>query len=263
MTPASSQPSLPPRSSAPEAKSEPSRRALVTGGTKGLGLAIARQLVRDGFEVVVTYAHDERAAEALTAAATAEGLALSVVRCDAASDPAVVRLFESERERGFDAFVHAAGFTRDGLMMLMPDRDFDDVVAVHLKGAFLGSKQAMRAMVSRQWGRIVYVVSPTALLGRPGQTNYGAAKAGLLGLCRSLAREAGRFGITVNCVSAGLVDTELTAGLSAAARADLIAAIPLGRPGRPGEIAAVVSFLCSERASYITGQVIAADGGLT
>ncbi len=263
MTPGSSPTASPREASPPEAKLEPTRRALVTGGTKGLGLAIAHQLLRDGLEVIVTYAHDDRAAEAAMAAASARGRALSAVRCDAASVAATAELFESEHDRGFDVLVHAAGFTRDGLMMLMPDRDFDDVVAVHLTGAFLASRQAVPAMISRRWGRIVYVVSPTALLGRPGQTNYGAAKAGLVGLCRALAREVGGFGITVNCVCAGLVDTELTSGLSAAARAELIAAIPLGRPGRPEEIAAVVSFLGSERASYITGQVIGADGGLT
>jgi 3-oxoacyl-[acyl-carrier protein] reductase len=213
--------------------------------------------------VVATYAHDDRAAEAAVASANTHGVALSVVRCDAASTAAVAGLFEAEPAGGYDVFVHAAGFTRDGLMMLMPDRDFDDVVAVHLGGAFLGSRQALRGMTARHWGRLVYVVSPTAVLGRPGQTNYGAAKAGLIGLCRSLAREVGGFGITVNCVCAGLVDTELTAHLPAATRAELIAAIPLGRPGQPGEIAALVSFLCSERASYITGQVIGADGGLT
>ena len=239
------------------------RRALVTGGTKGLGLAVARALAHDGHEVLATYGHDDAAARAVTEAARQDSLALTTARCDVTSAAAVDALFEVERDRGFDVLVHAAGFTRDKMMMMMPERDFDDVIAVHLKGAFLVAKQAMKAMISRKWGRIVPIVSPTALLGRPGQTNYGAAKAGLIGLSRSLARELARFRITVNCVCAGLVDTALTSGLSDAVRAELLSGVPLGRTGRPEEIAAAVSFLCSDRAAYITGQVLSVDGGLT
>lgn len=239
------------------------RRALVTGGTKGIGLAIARDLAAGGHEVVATYAHDDDAARAAEAACAAAGLAYRAARCDAASAAAVEAFFAVEGERGFDVLVHAAGFARDKLMLMMPERDFDDVVAVHLKGAFLVGKQALKAMIARKWGRVVHVVSPTAMLGRPGQTNYGAAKAGLVGLTRSLAREVARFRITVNCVCAGYVETAMTAALPEKTRAELLAAIPLGRPGRPEEIAAAVGWLCSDGAGYITGCVLGVDGGLT
>lgn len=173
------------------------RRALVTGGTKGLGLAIAEELARHGLEVVVTYARDDDAARTAVATAHARGLALSAARCDAASPAAVGDLFERERELGFDVLVHAAGFTRDGLMIWMPRRDFDEVLAVHLTEAFLSSRRALPAMEVRGWGRIVTSPRRRRSSGRRGQTNYGAAKAGLLGLCRSLAREVGHLGITV------------------------------------------------------------------
>jgi 3-oxoacyl-[acyl-carrier protein] reductase len=231
------------------------RRAIVTGGTKGLGLAIARRLAADGLDVLALYAHDDAAAQA------AVGERIRVARCDVASAAAVDALFAVERD--CDVLVHAAGFTRDKLMMMMPERDFDDVLGVHLKGAFLTAKQAMKPMISHRWGRIVFVVSPTALLGRAGQTNYGAAKAGCIGLARSLAREVARFQITVNCVCAGLVETELTSGLPEATKQELLSHVPLGRMGRPEEIAAATAWLCSDGAAYITGTVLGVDGGLT
>ena len=231
------------------------RRALVSGGTKGLGLAIARELVASGHEVLVTYAHDD------TAAKSVEGPHLRAARCDVTSATQVDALFAAEGD--FDLFVHSAGFTRDKLMMMMPEQDFDDVVAVHLKGGFLMARRAIRGMIANKWGRVLFIVSPSAALGRPGQTNYGAAKAGLSGLTRSLARELARFRINVNALSSGLVETALTAELPEAARAQMLSAIPLGRAGRPEEIAWAAAWLCSNRAGYVTGQVLSVDGGLT
>lgn len=238
-------------------------RALVTGGTRGIGLAIARALATRGDEVVALFASDEASARAAERDAASNGLTIRAVRCDVASASAVDAFFAVEGERGFDVLVHAAGFTRDKLMLMMPERDFDDVIAAHLKGGFLVGKQALKAMIARRRGRVVHIVSPTAVLGRIGQTNYGAAKAGLIGLTRSLAREVARFNITVNCVCAGFVETAMTAGLSDAARAEMLRAIPLGRPGRADEVAAAVAWLASDGAGYITGAVLGADGGLT
>ena len=222
---------------------------------------MAQALARDGLEVVATYGHDEAAARAACERARAEGLTISLTRCDAGSRAEVSALVA--RVGPIDVVVHAAGFTRDRLLLAMSDRDFDDLIAVHLTGGFLVSRHALPAMVAQGWGRIIYIVSPTALVGRPGQANYAAAKSGLVGLCKALAREAGPLGVTVNCVSPGLVDTTLTADISPALRTELLRAIPLGRPARAEEVAPMVTFLCSDRAGYITGQVFAVDGGLT
>ena len=239
----------------------PVRRALVTGGSRGIGFAVARALARDGLEVVVTYAHDESAAAAARERIAAEDLPISLVRCDAGSPSQVADLFA--RIGAVDVMVHSAGFTRDRLLLQMSDGEFDDVLAVHLRGGFLASRHALPTMLARRWGRIVYLISPTALMGRRGQANYAAAKSGLVGLCRALAQEVGPLGVTVNCVSVGFADTDLTANLEPSVRAELLGAIPLGRPGLPEEMASMIAFVCSDRASYVTGQVMSVDGGLT
>jgi 3-oxoacyl-[acyl-carrier protein] reductase len=199
-------------------------------------------------------------------AAQAEGLVLSAVRCDVNSPQdwqALLARGTPLYEEGVAVLCHAAGFTRDKLLMMMPTTDFDDVLGVHLRGGFLAAQAVMRGMIAARWGRMVFITSPTATLGRRGQTSYGAAKAGLEGLMRSLVCEVSRFQITVNCVCAGLVETALTSELSESVQAELLAGIPQGRAGRPEEIAAAVDFLASERAGYITGQTLAADGGLS
>jgi len=239
--------------------------ALVTGGTRGIGLAVARRLAADGMAVTVTYAHDAAEAASAVALAAAEGLALAAVRCDAAS----AADWQALRQPGgaldgqdVAVLVHAAGFARDKLAMTMPMVDFDEVLGVHLRGGFLAAQAVMKGMIAARQGRIIFVCSPTAWLGRRGQTAYGAAKAGLYGLCRSLMHELGRFQITCNCVSAGLVDTALTAELPESVKGELLRSIPMGRAGTASEVAELVGFLASKQAAYLTGQWLAADGGL-
>jgi 3-oxoacyl-[acyl-carrier protein] reductase len=160
-----------------------------------------------------------------------------------------------------EVLVVNAGITRDKLLLSMSEEDFDETLRVNLGGAFRAAKHALRGMLKARWGRIVFVSSVVALSGAAGQTNYAAAKAGLIGFARSLAREVGRRGITVNVVSPGLTDTDMTAVLPENQRAELVASVPLGRAAEPREVAAAIGFLCSADASYITGAVLAVDGG--
>src|SRR5262249_14023649 len=225
------------------------KNALVTGGTKGIGRACALALAQDGFAVTAVYAHDDVAIPGVTTR-----------RADV-TDAAAVDALGAEAE--FEVVVLAAGSRRDVLLAMMPEADFDDVLRVHLKSAYLLLRRALRPMIARRAGRVIAISSASAILGRPGQTHYAAAKAGLHGLVRSLAREVARYGITVNAVAPGLVETEGTQGLDPRLREELLAGVPLARAGRPEEVAHAVRWLASDAAAYMTGQVISVDGGLT
>jgi NAD(P)-dependent dehydrogenase (short-subunit alcohol dehydrogenase family) len=227
--------------------------ALVTGGSRGIGVACARRLAAEGYRVAVTY---------LTSAPP-EGL--FGVKCDVTSAADVDRAFTEVSEHFGDpveVVVSNAGVTRDGLLLRMSEDDFTSVIDANLTASYRVAKRAARDMLRARKGRIVLMSSVVALLGSAGQANYAASKAGLVGLARSLARELGSRGITVNVVAPGLVATDMTAELGAKRLDELSAAIPLGRMASPDEIAGVVAFLVSPDAAYISGAVIPVDGGL-
>ncbi|WP_084958283.1 3-oxoacyl-ACP reductase FabG [Thermoactinospora rubra] len=225
------------------------RSVLVTGGNRGIGLAIARELAANGDAVAVTYRSGE----------PPEGL--FGVRCDVTSTAEVEAAFEKvEAEQGpVEVLVANAGITRDTLLAMMKEETFTEILDANLTGAFRVAKRAIRPMMRLKRGRIILISSVVAMLGSAGQANYAASKAGLIGFGRSLAREYGSRGITVNVVAPGFVQTDMTADLDHDA---LVKNIPLGRQAQPAEIARVVRFLASDDASYITGAVIPVDGGL-
>lgn len=226
--------------------------ALVTGGNRGIGLATAQALRAAGWTAVV----GSRSGDA------PDGLAS--VAIDVTSSESVDAAFDRvESDVGpIDALVANAGITRDGLVMRMPDADIDDVLQTNLVGAIRCARRATRAMVRARRGRIVFVSSVVWALGSAGQVNYAASKAGLVGAARSLARELGGRGITVNVVAPGFVDTDMTAVLGEERTAEILRQVPLGRLAEPDEIARVIAFLAGDDAGYITGAVIPVDGGL-
>ena len=241
------------------------KTAVVTGGSRGLGRAVCLELAAGGANVVLCYAGNENAANETAAACEALGAKVLAVRCDVA-DSAQVKALMGEALKVFgriDILVNNAGITRDGLLMMMKETDFDAVISTNLKGAFLCMKAVARQMMKQRYGRIVNLSSVVGLRGNAGQVNYAASKAGIIGMTKSLAKELASRGVTVNAVAPGFMETDMTAAMPEAAKTATLAAIPMGRMGAVEDVAKTVAFLASEEAGYITGQVIAVDGGMS
>ena len=236
------------------------RVALVTGASRGIGRAIASRLARDGLFVVGTATADE-GADRIRAMLGENGAGI-VLRLQAA-DSIATALRAVERDFGSPSvLVNNAGVTRDGLLMRMSDEAWQQVIDVNLGGIYRLTKPLLRSMMRARWGRIVNIGSVVGRMGNAGQTNYAAAKAGIEGFTRALAREVAARGITVNAVAPGFIDTDMTAELSATQRAAMVEQIPLGRMGAAEEVAAAVSFLVSDEAGYVTGETVHVNGGL-
>ena len=240
------------------------RTAFVTGSSRGIGRAIAVELGRWGADVVV-HAHKNRdLAEATAADIRGMGrramAVLADVRVKAELEAAADRV-KAEMGR-VDILVNNAGTRQDGPFILMGDEKWEEVMNVNLRGTVYATKAFVRGMMARKWGRIVNIVSPTGIIGMAGQTNYGASKGAIIALTKSLAREMAPFGVLVNAVNPGFIHTELTADVSPEAKRDLLANTILKREGEPEEVASVVAFLCSDWASYMSGQIVNVDGGL-
>ncbi len=241
-----------------------SRVALVTGGSRGIGRAIAERLAASGHMVAVNYAARAGAANETVAAIESAGGRAIAVQADVGDDAAVASLFSTVEEHlgKVEILVNNAGITRDDLLLRMSPEEFDEVIATNLRSAFLCTKAAIRGMLRAKWGRIVSIGSVAGIVGNPGQANYAASKAGLIGLSKSVAKEVGSRGITVNVVAPGFIETEMTDELGDDVKTAALGSIAVGRFGTASEVAALVDFLASDDAGYITGQVIGVDGGI-
>ena len=240
------------------------KNAIVTGSARGIGKAIATRLAKDGYNIVVVDACPIENSEETAAEIAKLGVETKAVRCDVTDSAQVNELVESVKaEMGsVDVLVNNAGITRDGLLVRMKEEDFDAVIAVNLKGTYNFTRAAAPIMMKQRSGRIVSISSIVGLQGNAGQVNYSASKAGVIGITKSVARELAPRGVTVNAIAPGYVETPMTAVLPDKVKEAMLGAIPAGRYGQPEDIANAVAFLCSEDASYITGQVLSVDGGM-
>lgn len=241
------------------------RLALVTGGSRGIGRAIVLKLASCGYRVAINYQSAQGAAEELVQSICSAGGEAAAFKADVSDPDQVKVLFNAvNKEMGsVEVLVANAGVTRDNLLMRMKDEEWQKVLTTNLNSVYYCTREAIRPMMKARYGRIIAISSVVALTGNAGQANYAAAKAGVLGLIKSLARELASRGITANSIAPGYIETDMTAVLPEEVRAAVLEKIPLARYGQPEDIAKAVAFLASEDASYITGQVLAVDGGMT
>lgn len=240
------------------------RVALVTGGSRGIGRACAVALGSSGHAVAVNFAGNEAAAAETVDTIAGEGGTAQAYRADVGDAASVAAMFESiSADLGpVEVLVNNAGITRDGLLLRMSEDDWASVLATNLTGVYHCTKSALRSMVRNRWGRIICISSVAGVAGNPGQANYAASKAGVIGFTKSVAKEVGGRGITANIVAPGFIDTDMTEALGEAAMQEAVGSIAVGRLGEPSDVAGLVSFLATDAAAYITGQVVSVDGGL-
>ena len=240
------------------------RVAVITGASRGIGRSIALELAGDDYNLTLNYLSNQAAVSEVQGLVTKRDVDSISVQADVSTSDGAVHLIDSAMKRWgrIDLLVNNAGVVRDGLLMRMDESDWDAVVDTSLKGAFLTTKACLRPMIRQRSGRIVSLSSIAGIRGNAGQSNYSASKGGLIAFTKSVAREVASRGITVNAVAPGLIDTEIITGMTDRAMQTALSQIPLGRLGKPEEVAGLVAYLASDRADYITGQVFVIDGGL-